>query len=112
MRLHTETSVRLLEDAYSAMARQLRTFAEDVCPKFDTWETPSESAKRLRAQPLQNAPSSNSTVTTPPARKRRRYHLRTIKTHLLGYYPAYIRRFGTTDSYSTKIVSILGIGSH
>jgi hypothetical protein len=32
------------------------------------------------------------------------FNLETYKTHALGHYPSTIRRFGTTDSYSTQTV--------
>lgn len=39
-------------------------------------------------------------------KKKKSFNLRTYKLHALGDYVASIRRFGTTDSYSTEPVSI------
>lgn len=105
MRLHTESSVTLLDDAHTAMMAHLRIFTDTVCPAFDTWELPRESEKRARAQAVQQS-TTQPRSSTASGRKRRSFHLRTVKTHLLGYYPAYIRRIGTSDSYSTNIVSL------
>lgn len=105
MRLHTDSSVVLLDDAHTAMAAHLRIFTNTVCPAFNTWELPRESEKRARAQAAQqSATQAHSSMAS--GRKRRSFHLKTVKTHLLGYYPAYIRRIGTSDSYSTSIVCL------
>jgi hypothetical protein len=49
--------------------------------------------------------SSRDVAPVPPAgRRRKTFNLSTYKLHSLGDYVATIRRFGTTDSYSTEPV--------
>jgi hypothetical protein len=56
------------------------------------------------------AKSSRSTASgneVPQTRRRRKlFNLRTYKNHSLGDYVKMIRTYGTTDSYSTELVSI------
>jgi hypothetical protein len=53
---------------------------------------------------LKCKPNSERSVA---ARKDKPFILKTYKFHALGDYVATIKRFGTTDSYSTEIVSTL-----
>lgn len=46
-------------------------------------------------------PATNS----PATRKAREFNMNTYKTHALGDYVETIRQYGTTDSYSTELVS-------
>lgn len=105
MRLHTESSVKMLEEAHTAMSHRLRYFATVIAPSFDTYETDREHAKRVRDQ-AQHPSTTTGTVPSAPGKKRRAFHLNFIKIHLIGYLPLYIRRVGTSDSYSTVIASI------
>jgi len=58
-------------------------------------------------QPVGEAQHLNTPQTTssPPQPKVKRFNLLTYKIHSLGDYVSMIRKFGTTDSYSTQIVS-------
>ncbi|KAJ3558432.1 hypothetical protein NM688_g934 [Phlebia brevispora] len=103
MRLHTDTSVALLDQAYSVMASHLRHFQMVVCPHFQTKETLRECAARVRAQANSGAVRGRPSVESSSARKPRSFNMSTIKMHLLGYYAIYIPLYGTTDGYSTKI---------
>ena len=47
----------------------------------------------------------NLTTSKRSARRRKKLNIDTYKYHSLGDYAATIRRIGTTDSYSTELVS-------
>lgn len=134
MRMHVESSVRLLNDIYTVMGSHLRHFEQVVCPWYDTRETAKEHAKRIRAQtritaktmprqtsitsatssidPSGTAPASiplstENTRTSRTGQKSRSFNLATIKAHLLGYCPRYIHLFGTLEMLSTMVVRVV-----
>lgn len=56
--------------------------------------------------PLKIAPDPSEVHSESPYTRRRKVlNLNTYKLHSLGDYPDTIRQYGTTDSYSTQIVS-------
>lgn len=114
--MHTDTSLKLFEQVTAALGAQLRQFEHVVCPEFATKETQREYAAHLRSEArvsssaTQSGPSPASASSS--GRRACAFHLKTIKHHSLGDYPFYIREYGTTDSYTTKIVSTMAtIGS-
>lgn len=85
MRMHTESSVKLLDNAYAALGSHLRHFEQVVCPHYKTQETSKEYAKRICAKSgdaKKTAPSATVAVTT--GRKSQTFNLSTIKAPLLG----------------------------
>ena len=76
----------------------------DFKEKSDTKELPSETVNRNRRQIL-TASGSTSNQNHSFASKSVQLNLNTIKNHFLGDYVEYIRQFGTTDNYSTQLVS-------
>ena len=103
LHIHTDTSLRLLDTATTALGNALRHFAYVTCPEFDTFETAAEHAKR---QCQQAATTSSTSTAAPPttSRQPRRFSLKTIKLHFLGDYVTCIKMFGTTDNYNSAIV--------
>ncbi|SJL13006.1 uncharacterized protein ARMOST_16442 [Armillaria ostoyae] len=110
-RIHSDSSLAVLQAVTFSLGRQLRRFAMTVCPKFKTKETPGEMAARVRrhitaakkaqfnpAKAAQTNPTSNDTRKTAKA-----FNLQMYKLHSLGDYVRTITMFGTTDSYSTQI---------
>ncbi|KAJ7265077.1 hypothetical protein C8J57DRAFT_1230110 [Mycena rebaudengoi] len=72
-------------------------------------ETPKEYAARGRAEARRSQKATggpaipNSTAPAPSSGRRpRTFNLNTSKTHVLPDYTTHIRRYGTTDSYSTQ----------
>ncbi|KAG5639974.1 hypothetical protein DXG03_002043, partial [Asterophora parasitica] len=55
--------------------------------------------KKVKAS---TAGSSAEAASKPAARGKKEFNLNLIKLHALGDYVHYIRRYGTTDSYSTQ----------
>ncbi|KAI0039303.1 hypothetical protein FA95DRAFT_1451096, partial [Auriscalpium vulgare] len=110
MRMHTDPSLAILQDATSALGVRLRYFAYITCAAFETKETEREYAARVRAE-SQRAPSTiagPSSLSAPPrpatnGRRPRTFNLRTIKTHFLGDYVPFIRYSGTSDGVTTQI---------
>ena len=46
LRLHTESTLKCLDRTTKELGRALRNFAANVCPKYDTKESPKEVAAR------------------------------------------------------------------
>lgn len=105
-RQHTDVSLKLLEATTERLGDELRAF-ETYTATFDTYETPKEAAARDRraAGKSQKGKVGSRSNEAGGGRRKKRFSLRTIKVHLLGHYIPTIRRFGTTDSYSTQVVS-------
>ena len=80
-------------DLLGAVTREfghlMRQFRDKTSDKFHTVELPSEMARKRGMRSL-----------------KKKLNLNTYKFHSLGDYVATIRLFGTTDSYSTQVVSL------
>jgi hypothetical protein len=63
---------------------------------------PSESMTRRNPVPSAHPKISNTSGTSS---RKKKFTLNTYKYHACGDYPNTIRQYGTTDSYSTEIVS-------
>ncbi|KIL62147.1 hypothetical protein M378DRAFT_13086 [Amanita muscaria Koide BX008] len=106
LRLHTETTLRLLRGSTKRLGKDLRLFRSKVCPAYDTRELPAEETARRRRQAARPA---NTTATTTSASatgkthaKHQIFNMETYKLHALGHYEDCIRRFGTSDNYNTQ----------
>ena len=114
LRLHTDTMLKYFDTMTSNIRHSLRIFDGEVCSKYVTQELPQEEVARgRRAVQLMKvnvvAGRSVTTAAAPVVKgpKRRYFNLSTYKLHVLGDYPNQIRRFGTTDSFSTQPVSLI-----
>ena len=102
--LHTETTLKVLDNVMVLFARALRHFKEVTCPCFSTVETNHEYNMRCRAaewRTSRSQPANNVQVT---GKRAKTFNLLTLKLHMLGDYIEMIKMFGITDSYSTQIV--------
>lgn len=106
MRMHTESSVQLLDATYTVMGSHLRHFEQVVCPRYITKETQKEYAIRIRAASRKKSASVAPLTPAASGQKPRSFNLSTIKAHLLGYAPRYIRMYGPLDMLSTMKVLI------
>ena len=86
LRMHTDSTLDLLQEATRELGRLMRNFRDRTSDEFDTVELPSKTG-------------------TGGSSKKKKLNLNTYKFHSLGDYVASIRLFGTTDSYSTQLVS-------
>ena len=106
LRLHSNDSLALLDEALKKLGAQIRRFQEGTCEIFKTYELPSEAAARQRCQQGQ-AESGRQVKPTPSTARLKKFNILTYKFHALGDYTRTIRMFRTTDSYTTQIVSRL-----
>ena len=95
LRLHTDTTLDLLEAVTKEFGRLMRQFRDKTSNEFNTVELPHGADARKRGS------------RSP----KKILNLNTYKFHALADYVATIRLFGTTDSYSTLLVSLLFIVS-
>ncbi|KAH7909388.1 hypothetical protein BJ138DRAFT_1102735 [Hygrophoropsis aurantiaca] len=115
LRLHTDTTLDFFEVSTTVLGQTTKQFMKTTCAAYKTRELPKESAARGRRSAALNStkatgvPSMSAKqagkqkeapLTSDP--KRKLLNLNTYKYHALGDYPDTIRRFGTTDSYSTQ----------
>lgn len=101
LRLHTDTTLEMMESIGMVLCQALRHFAGVTCPRYATKELPREADARARTAIRKK--SSNGTSTG----KTKTFNMTTFKLHCIPDYPLAIRQYGTTDSYSTQIVSSL-----
>ncbi|EIM89453.1 uncharacterized protein STEHIDRAFT_50595, partial [Stereum hirsutum FP-91666 SS1] len=116
LRLHTDSTLSLLRAATIDLGSRFRRFRDFTCPHFPTTELPRERDARDRRQRRKEARQPQTTAmaadsaspdrsTTRTSPTKRLLNLLTYKFHALGDYVSTIQFFGTTDSYSTQIVS-------
>jgi hypothetical protein len=111
--MHTDTTLTLLSQVTTDFGNSLRIFKEKTCKIYPTRELERERAARMRRQEkgkTKTAPSPGLSKSThqkrdSSARQPKQLNLKTYKYHALGDYTHAIRRFGTTDSYSSQRVS-------
>jgi hypothetical protein len=101
LRLHSEDTLALLDDALRTLANQLRHFQTATCSAFCTTELPSETALRRRRE-AGSSDQGSSTVVQDSRPRPKSLNLNTYKIHALGDYVHCIKQFGTTDSYIRK----------
>lgn len=115
LRLHTESTIRALEDSTTRLGHILRHFRATTCAAYVTYELPSEEAARGRKTAATAAKKHHDGVSkavkkSAKAKKERVpkvFNLSTYKLHALGDYAQAIRLFGPTDGFTTRVVSNL-----
>ena len=120
LRMHTEHTLLQLEHTTVVLGQQLWYFRDWSHTVFTLRELPSEKEARDRRHnkqrnkapltPAENNTSNAVSSKDPTQSKKSKprveiLNLLTYKLHVLGDYVRSIRLFGTTDSYSTQIVS-------
>jgi hypothetical protein len=98
LRLHHDLTLDLLDYTTTRLGAQMRSFNRDTCEKTETRELAKEAEARARRE---GKGKGKGTASRKPAK----FGIFTIKFHVLGDYSAVIRRYGTTDSYSSETVS-------
>lgn len=106
--MHTDHTLDVFDTVTTTIGSRLRHFAAVTCSAFATKELRRETAARRRRALKRNANRDSDAVPAineqSPGVLPKRFNVHTIKNHFLGDYPNQIRRFGTTDSYSTEPV--------
>ena len=99
MRIHTEYTLSYWEHATVCLSNELQHFHDQIAD-LDIHEMPQEACNRACQN---NTAASRSYVRSDW--KPKTFSLATYKFHALGDGPAAVCEYGTTDSYSTAIVS-------
>ena len=100
--MHTDATLEILSQATIAFGARIREFQEKTCSAFLTRELERERTARVRRQDKQTVKAEISS-----AKQMKQFSLKTYKYHALGDYCNTIRRFGTTDSYTTQPVGFI-----
>ena len=108
LRIHHDLSLQMLSAVTRRLGDSLRKFKSQMCDKPDLGYTPEELAKRARRHAKEDEKRAKQGL--PPAQRRgqngpKPFSLSTSKIHKLSHYEYMIRRFGTTDGYTTQNVS-------
>ncbi|KAJ3568500.1 hypothetical protein NP233_g5674 [Leucocoprinus birnbaumii] len=101
LRLHSETTLRLLQDTTAQLGDSLRKFQDTTCAYFYTEELPDMETARGH-QKAKTTESVKGKGKAAPGRLFRSFNLLTYKLHALGDYVKSIIAFGTSDGYSTQ----------
>jgi hypothetical protein len=107
LRLHTETTVTILEATTTNLGTAVRRF-EKSCRDIDTRELPKEVVARTRRDAKANT-SGRKGKQAASGSKKKTLNLKTFKWHAIGHLPHFIRRHGTSDSYSTQVVRLTNV---
>jgi hypothetical protein len=99
--MHTDPTLDILSHVTTSLGNSFRLFVGETCAAFQTRELERERVTRQRRQEKTAVQKA-----TGSSRKPKQLNMNTYKYHSLGDYVETIRRFGTTDSYSTQPVSI------
>jgi hypothetical protein len=103
LRMHSETTLSVLDETFKRLSRQLRQFRDLTCTAFNTMELPKETAARERNAARQR-PGFDNPYPGSGGRKAKKFNLNTYKFHAMGDYLLTIRLFGTIDSFTSQIV--------
>ena len=74
LRMHTDSSLKLLDDATTCLGVTLRYFTQVTCPGFATKETATEFNKRKRKEATSATKAPGSTARQPNT-----FNMKTIK---------------------------------
>jgi hypothetical protein len=106
LRMHTDETLEIMDNVTKSLGDAIRAFEAETCPAFHSRELKREMEGRQRRTARTHSQRDGATSTAATStRKPKTFNLRTYKLHALGDYTASIRMFGTTDSYSTQLVS-------
>jgi hypothetical protein len=100
------------------MTDQFRVFVQDTCSKIVTYELKTEQDARRRRTSRAKADGTKArkgaanVQNRTSDRQRKQFNIETYKFHAIGDYVDNIRLLGTTDSYSTELVSGVRVASN
>jgi len=105
MRLHTEVTLKHLEDVTTALGKLMRDFEHSICSKFQTYELPREVEARKRREQARRLGVDPAPASTAGEKRTKTLNLSTYKWHALGDYVPTIKLFGGSDGFSSQLVS-------
>jgi hypothetical protein len=103
LRIHSETTLSVLDETFKQLSRQLCRFRDFTCAAFTTLELPKEKATRDHKAAHECSGLNNPDIGSS-GWKAKKFNLSTYKFHAMGDYLQSIRLFGTTDSFTSQIV--------
>jgi hypothetical protein len=124
LRLHSEPTLETMDRLTTSLGDKFRAFEKHTCSAFVTYELKKEATARERRQSKSaKKPDTSKRLskvsgtskesprkledTSKDPRRLKTLNLNTYKFHAIGDVVATIRRYGTTDSYSTESVGFL-----
>jgi hypothetical protein len=120
--MHIDPTLDIMSEVTASLGNSFRAFKKKTCSAYHTQELPREKdARERRDQKKKQADSAEENGKRgPKPREAKELKLNTYKFHAIGDYVSTIRRYGTTDSYTTQTVSfhtipsimLLTIGEH
>ena len=105
MRLHTETTLKHLEDRTTELGKLMRDFEQSICLHFQTFELPCEVEARKRREDAQQLRLDSVPISNAGGKRPKSFNLFTYKWHALADYVPAIRLFGGVDGFSSQLVS-------
>ena len=105
LRLHIDPTLTHMDSVTTVLGQELRRFRRETCSSFKTMELPKEYAARGRRQSQKASQNPAGTSSATGERRVKTLNLSVYKVHALGDYVYTIRLFGTTDSFSSQVVS-------
>ena len=108
LRMHTDTTLVILDDETTCLGNQLRQFQSNTCSAFTRWKLMHETKAQERhgkKEKKEHSTAPHNSQNDMQGRKRKVFNLQTYKVHSMGDYVSTIKHYGTTDSYTTAIVS-------
>ena len=107
--MHTDSSLEVLDIITIMFGQKLHNSAEETCKDFDTVEMDKEYQAHKRVEARREGHSGrdgDGESGTSSGKRSRCFNLMTPKLHFLGDYVAQIQALGTTDSFTSQIVSM------
>jgi hypothetical protein len=118
LRMHSDLTLEIMDHVMSALGQQFCQFKATVCNAYGTRELGQEVRARARRRAKKAVHQKAGHKCTQSTRvveqaevdasenlKRSKvFNIQTYKFHALGDYVSTIRRYGTSDSYSTEPV--------
>ena len=107
LRMHTNSSLEVLDIITIVFGQKLQDFAEETCKDFDTVETDKEYQAWKRTETRWESCSGgdgDEESGTHSGKCSCHFHLMTLKLHFLGDYVAQNCALGMTDSFTSQIV--------
>ena len=106
LHLHTDRTLEFFEMATAYLGKSVCKFQQTTCLFYHTTKLPQECASCGRKMAALAAKQGHAVISTASGPKHKTLNLSTYKFHALGDYPLAIRHYGTTDNYTTQIVSL------
>ncbi|KAK7037661.1 hypothetical protein VNI00_010884 [Paramarasmius palmivorus] len=102
LRMVTDSEIDSLEQVTRLLGQLIRKFTNDSF-KYDTKETPAEVRRRKRRAADKLSKGEAAQADDNAGARSRKFNMETAKLHFLGDYAESLRKYGTTDGYSSTI---------